>query len=100
MLHNMNKQLNRRLKRLEKFLCDEPEDIEVMENPIETSFDEVFKWLFGNFLPVCSLALIINLAILFTLPVEVVMSRWFWLKDPLSFIFAYIVVKAINHFRN
>ena len=100
MLHDMNQQLNRRLKRIEKFLCDEPEDINIMENPIDISFDGVFKWLLGNVLPVCSLTLIINLAIMFTLPVETAMSRWFWLKDPLSFILAYIVVKAINHFRN
>lgn len=100
MLHYMNKQLNRRLKHIEKLLCDAPKDIDIMENPIDTSFDGVFKWLLGNVLPVCSIALIINIAIMFALPVETAMSRWFWLKDPLSFILAYIVVKAINHFRN
>lgn len=100
MLHDMNKRLNRRLKHIEKLLCDAPEDIDIMENPIDTSFDGVFKWLLGNVLPVCSIALIINIAIMFTLPVETAMSRWFWLKDPLSFILAYISVKAINLFRN
>lgn len=100
MLHDMNNRQDKHLRSIENFLCDESEVADVKENQIDSFFDEAFKWLIGHVIPVCSIALIINLAIMFTLPVETAMSRWFWLKDPLSFILAYIVVKAINHFRN
>lgn len=100
MLHDMNKQQDKHLRSIENFLCDESEDADVKENQIDSFFDGAFKWLIRHVIPVCAIALIINLAIMFTLPVETAMSQWFWLKDPLSFILAYIVVKAINHFRN
>lgn len=96
----MHDQQNSRLKSIEKFLRDEPEDIDIMENQIDTSFDEVFRCIYENILPVCTIALVINLTIIFTLPVEVAMSRWFWLKDPISFLLAPILVRAISYLRD
>lgn len=96
----MNDQHDKRLRSIENFFCDESEDADIMENQIDSFFDGAFKWLIGHALPVCVIMLIINLTIMFALPVEAAMSRWFWLKDPLSFILAYIVVKANNYLRN
>lgn len=94
----MNDRLNNRLRRrIENFICDDkPEDINIIENQIYTAINGALKWLYRNVLPVCCIALIINLTIMFTLPVEVAMSGWFWVKDPLSIILAFILVKAIN----
>lgn len=96
----MNDQQGKRLRSIENFLCDEPEDTDIKENQIDSFFDGALKWLMRHVLPVCFIMLIINLTITFTLPIEVAMARWFWLKDTLSFILAYIVVKANNHLRN
>lgn len=96
----MNDQQDKRLRSIESFICDESEDTNIKGNQIDSFFNGAFKWLMGHVLPVCVIMLIINLTITFTLPIEAAMSQWFWLKDPLSFILAYIVVKANNHLRN
>lgn len=97
----MNDQQNRCLKRINEFISDEPDDIDIVEeSPIDTSFREVLRWISENVLPVCTIALIINLTVMFTLPIEIAMSRWFWVKDPLSILLAFILVKAFNYLRN
>lgn len=85
---------NSRLKRIEK---EEPEDIGIMENQIFTVFDRILRCLYGNILPVFIIVLIINLTIMFTLPVEKAMSGWFWLKDALYIILAIILAKTIKY---
>lgn len=96
----MDYRQNSYLSRIEKFICDEQEDIDILDNQINTFFEEGFKLLYENVLPVLAIALIINIIIMFTLSVEIAMSQWFWLRDPLSVILAFILVKTISYLRN
>lgn len=87
-------------KQIERLLTDGEENAGMMESQSGIVSDEVFKWLFRNILPILLCALSINLFTMFTIPVEATMSKWFWLKDPLSIIIGYVVVRTNRYIFN
>lgn len=58
--------------------------------PMDVRFTSIIR----RVLPILILALAINLGIIFTLPIDATMGRWFWLKDPLSIALAYLMIKT------
>lgn len=92
----MNKQIERLQKWAMKLIEDDSHISEAREEYDDLMLDEFFRWLFRNVLPVLVLALIINLTIMFTVPIEVTMSKWFWLKDILSIALGYFLVKELQ----
>ncbi len=92
----MSKQLERLQKWTTKFIEDDSHISEAGEKHDDLMLDEFFRWLFRNVLPVLVLALVINLTIMFTVPIEVTMTKWFWLKDILSIALGYFLVKELQ----
>ena len=92
----MNDRLDLFRRRLEKLLCDDEESI--VENQICATSRRAPRWLLCYLLPVLFLALIINVTFMFVAPVEIIMSGWFWLKDPISIVVAFAVVKTVRYF--
>ena len=95
----MKEQTNRFIKQAEKFINEESEPVKNTDNQLHTALTKVFRYLFYKILPVLVSALVINLTIMFTAPYEVAFSEWFWLKDPVSLVTGYILVKVFNSFR-
>lgn len=93
----MNEKIGRFQKQIERLLADGEENNGVMETQSGKVIDEVFKWLLRNILPILICALTINLFIMFTIPVGATMSKWFWLKDLLSIIIGYVIVRTNRH---
>ena len=89
-----------RLLEWAKSILEEPaEGLEIEETPlgIEIEFVAFLKWLHHNVVtPVFLIALIINLTIMFTAPVEVTFQKWLLLKDPLSLIAGFLIFKLIR----
>lgn len=85
--------MEKQIEKLRQWIADEPTDSEIQENSIDTAVESALSWLLHNLVPVLLMALTINLTIMFTSPMEVAMSRWFWLKTPLSIAVAYLICK-------
>lgn len=92
----MGKQIERLQKWAMKLIEDDSHVSEAREEYDNLMLDEFFRWLFRNVLPVLVLALIINLTIMFIVPIEETMSKWFWLNDILSISLGYFLFKKIR----
>lgn len=90
----MLKILERFQKRVINLLNKDDEDSGIAEARPDIMSDIVFLWIFRNVMPVLLIALLINIVIIFAVPAEVTMSRWFCLKDPLSIALGFIIAKA------
>lgn len=88
--------MKKQIEKLRQWIADEPTDSEIQENSIDTAVKSALSWLLHNLVPVLLIALAIDLTIMFTVPVEVAMSRWFWLKGPISIIVAYLISKLFT----
>lgn len=92
----MSNRLERFQRRLEKLIGEEEESI--VENQFDAMIGRALHWLIRNLLPTLTLALIINITLMFVTPADIIMSRWFWLKDPLSIVAAFAIVGAARYF--
>ena len=84
------------LEKIERWIADEPTEPETQKSSLDIAIEQVMYRLLRCLVPVLLIALVINLIIMFTLPVEMAMSRWFWLKDPISIGAAYFIHKLLK----
>lgn len=82
-------------KRIENWLedFDSPNSEPASYSKMDDVIGGALQWSVRNLLPILLLALALNLLILFTLPMEMTMLKWFWLKDPLSITVAFILFR-------
>lgn len=85
--------MKKQIEKIRQSIADESVEQEPQEISIDLAVVKIMSWLLHNFLPAIFLALAIDLTIMFTVPVEVAMSRWFWIKDPVSIGTAYLICK-------
>ena len=84
-----------RLKRkMERLLVDN--EVNGEENQLDVMMNAVVRWLFYHLCPILIVTLIINVTLIFVTPIEIIMSEWFWLKDPFSIVAGYVVVKIFR----
>ena len=80
-------------ERLRLWITNEPT---IQRNSIDTVIERILLWLLRHLVPVLLMALVINLIILCASTVEATMSPWFWLKDPVSVVAAYLICKSLR----
>jgi hypothetical protein len=90
------KNMEKFLEKIERWIADEPTESETQKSSLDIAVERVLYRLLRCVAPVLLIALVINLIIMFTLPVEMAMSRWFWLKDPISIGAAYFIHKLLK----
>lgn len=79
---------------MERFVVEDVDVLEKMEKQHCDSVNRVFRWIFMNVMPVLVLALIIDITFMFAVPIEVAKSEWYWIKDPVSIIISFILVRV------
>lgn len=84
------------LEKIERWIADEPTESETQKSSLDIAIEQVMYRLLRCVVPVLLIALVINLTIMFTVPIEMAMSRWFWLKDPISIGAAYFIHKLLK----
>ena len=84
------------LEKIERWIADEPTESETQKSSLDIAIEQVMYRLLRCVVPVLLIALVINLTIMFTVPIGMAMSRWFWLKDPISIGAAYFIHKLLN----
>ena len=84
------------LEKIERWIADEPTESETQKSSLDIAVERVLYRLLRCVAPVLLIALVINLTIMFTVPIEMAMSRWFWLKDPISIGAAYFIHKLLK----
>ena len=91
--------INQFRKRFENFISEDVEitESEEVQNDI---MNRVLTWIVRNVISILGVALIIDIMIIFSVPVETTMSRWFWLKEPLSVCMGFILVKVIYYMKD
>lgn len=92
----MNKQIERFKHRMVCYLneCDQPDEVVITE--LDVVYGKVFTWLFRNVMPALLIAVIADIAIMFSVPVEFTMYESFWLKDPLSIAIGFIIAGIVR----
>lgn len=58
-----------------------------------TGMKRRYRWLFLYFISSLLMILVIDIALLFTLPVEILESDWIWIKEPVLIIFSFWVCR-------
>ncbi len=96
----MNRQINQLRKHFERFIVEDGDVTEIEEVQNDIIMDKVFPWIVRNVISVLGVALIVDIVIMFSVPVETTMSRWFWLKDPLSVCMGFIIVKVLCYLKD
>jgi|GEM_PF-1690906 hypothetical protein len=89
-------------RRMERLLVDN--EVNVEGTQLDVMMNAVVRWLFCYLCPILIVTLIINVTLIFVTPIEIIMSGWFRLKDPLSIVAGYVVVKIFRslflHYRS
>ena len=88
----MNRPIERLRILLQEILTADENNVETIETQTELMFDKILSWIIGIVLPISLITLTVNLTIMFTMPIEVATSKWFWIKDPISLIVGYFTV--------
>lgn len=83
-------------EKIEKWIADEPVEQGSQKTSIDLAVESALSWLLNNLVPVLLIALAIDLTIIFTSSIGVTMSRWFWIKDPVSIGVAYLISKLFT----
>lgn len=60
-----------------------------------TGMKRRYRWLFLYFILSLLMILVIDIALLFTLPVEILESDWIWIKEPVLIIFSFWVCRRV-----
>lgn len=84
------------IEKLRQRIAEEPTESCTQKKPLDIAIERVLHRLLRYLVPVLLTALVIDLTILFASPVEYAMSRWFWLKGPISIIVAYLICKLFK----
>lgn len=88
--------MKKQIEEILQWIAEEPVEQEPQKTSIDLAVERALFWLLNNLVPVLLIALAIDLIIMFTLPVEAAMSRWFWIKDPVSIGVAYLMCKLFK----
>lgn len=87
--------MKRQFEKIALWIEEDPNELEAQKSGetgrLESAIESGLSWMMSNVVPVLLIALIINLAIMFTVPVKITMAQWFWLKDPISLGLGYIL---------
>lgn len=84
----MNRPIDRLRNALQTILITDNNYVETEETQIDRVIDNVSSWLIRRVIPLLLITLIVNLTTMFTVPIDIAASKWFWIKDPLSFVIA------------
>lgn len=88
--------MGKRIEKIRQWISDEPAELETQQTSIDKAIGGAISRLYRSVVPILMIALAIDLIIMFTVPVEVTMSQWFWLKSPLSIFVAYLIGKLFK----
>ena len=89
----MNRPIERLRILLQEILTADENNVETIETQTELMFDKILSWIIGIVLPISLITLTVNLTIMFTMPIEVAASKWFWIKDLISIMVGYLTVR-------
>lgn len=92
--------INQHRRLLEKFISEDIDMINMAESESDILMDKVFPWIFRNVMPVLIIGLMIDITIMFSVPVENAMSSRFWLKDSLPLCLGFLLVRVFYFLRN
>lgn len=92
--------INQHRRLLEKFISEDIDMINMAESESDILMDKVFPWIFRNVMPVLIIGLMIDIIIMFSVPVETTMTSCFWLKDPISLCMGFLIVRVFYFLRN
>lgn len=88
--------MKKQIEKIQQWIAAEPVEQEPQRTAIDLAIERILFWSLNNLVPVLLIALTIDLTIMFTSPMEVAMSRWFWIKDPVSIVVAYLICKLFK----
>ncbi len=84
---------------LERIFEDETDVVEQNKTKSDmasaTGMKRRYRWLFLYFILSLLMILVIDIALLFTLPVEILESDWIWIKEPVLIIFSFWVCRRV-----
>lgn len=60
-----------------------------------TGMKRRYRWLFLYFISSLLMILVIDIALLFTLPVEILESDWIWIKEPVLIIISFWICRRV-----
>ncbi len=88
--------MKKQIEKIRQRIAEEPTESGTQKKPLDIAMERVLHRLLRYLVPVCLIAVVINLTIMFTAPVEVTVSRWFWLKEPISIGAACLICKLFK----
>ena len=92
----MNSKIKQISKHIERLITEDEEAIDNDKENTDIMLDKVFPWILSNVIPVLIIGLIIDITIMFSVPVETTMSSCFWLKDPISLCMGFLIVRVFS----
>ncbi len=96
----MNSKIKQISKHIERLITEDEEAIDNDKENTDIMLDKVFPWILSNVIPVLIIGLIIDITIMFSVPVETTMSSCFWLKDPISLCVVFLIVRVFYFLKN
>ena len=96
----MNSKIKQISKHIERLITEDEEAIDNDKENTDIMLDKVFPCILSNVIPVLIIGLIIDITIMFSVPVETTMSSCFWLKDPISLCVVFLIVRVFYFLKN
>ena len=96
----MNSKIKQISKHIERLITEDEEAIDNDKENTDIMLDKVFPWILSNVILVLIIGLIIDITIMFSVPVETTMSSCFWLKDPISLCVVFLIVRVFYFLKN
>ena len=96
----MNSKIKQISKHIERLITEDEEAIDNDKENTDIMLAKVFPWILSNVIPVLIIGLIIDITIMFSVPVETTMSSCFWLKDPISLCVGFLIVRVFYFLKN
>lgn len=85
--------MEKRMEKIRQWIAEDPTELETYQTSVDIAIEDAIKLSLRNVVPILMIALVIDMTIMFIVPIESTMSRWFWLKTPLSIAVAYLICK-------
>lgn len=78
---------------IEKSLYEDPTP--TPPSPLDIWIEKKLKWMARRVCPVLLISIVLQLVVLFNVPLELTAAQWFWLKDPLSLVAAELIYRLL-----
>ena len=94
----MKEQIDNLRKSLETWISEDnsiENSVEINNDPLDDMIEKDLSWCLHHLCPFLIIALAIDLTIIFTMPRQIALSGWFWLKDPLSLGIAWLISRKL-----